>query len=108
MSTTRWIAFLLGLWIAVSAFLGFGSQAYMWSDLVSGVVAIVAGAALIGEVAWEGWIAVLLGAWMVVAAFIPAIHAGSAVYWNNILIGAALVVLGVVPGSHAGQPHPVT
>lgn len=108
MSTSRWITLLLGLWIGVSAFLGFGSQGYMWSDLVSGLVAIAAGAALIGEVAWEGWTAVVLGAWMVIVAFVPAIHGGGAIYWNNVLVGAVLAVLGIVPTSHAGEPHPAT
>jgi hypothetical protein len=108
MSTRRWITTLIGFWIVLSAFLGFGAQGYAWNDLLAGAVAFVAGAALIKEWAWEGWTVVILGAWMVIASFISGLHVGGGVYWNNLLVGVAVALIGLIPTrvGGAGRPHP--
>jgi hypothetical protein len=106
MSTTRWVTFILGLWIALSAFFGFGGQGYLWSDLLSGLIAVGAGVALAKESALEGWFAAILGAWMFIAAFVPALHQGGAMYWNNILVGGVIALVGLIPAGTSGRPHP--
>jgi hypothetical protein len=107
MSTRRWITTLIGFWIALSAFLRFGADGYVWSDLLAGVIAIGAGVALISEWAWEGWTALILGAWMVAATFIPGLHVGSGMFWNNVLVGIAVALMGLITAStgSAGRPH---
>lgn len=111
MSTRRWITALIGLWIVLSAFLGFGARGYAWSDLLAGVIAFGAGIALVKEWAWEGWTVVILGAWMVVATFIPGLHAGGAMHVNNIAVGIAISLVGLTAGgtgTTTGRPHPAT
>ena len=108
MSSTRWIAFVIGLWIAVSAFVGLGDAALFWSDLLAGVAIIATGVTLTRESAVEGWLELILGAWMVAVAFIPGLHGGAALHWNNILVGGVMALLAVIPTGHAGRPHPAT
>ncbi len=98
----RWIVIVLGGWIVLSAFLGLGEQASLWSSLVSGIVVAGTGTMLVKESAWQGWTVVLLGFWMVLVAFVPDLRSGSSLYWNNILIGGTIAVLGMVPSGRAG------
>lgn len=42
MSGSRWTVGLLGLWIAVAAFIGLGSQANLWNNLVVGLTVALA------------------------------------------------------------------
>lgn len=97
MTGTRWTVGLLGLWIAVAAFLGFGSQGHLWNDLLVGLATLTAGFPLIAESKWEGWTAGVLGLWLVVAAFIPGLREGTGLLWNNLLVGLGVVLAAVVP-----------
>lgn len=90
MSGSRWTLAAFGLWIAVSAFLGLGSQGYLWSNLAVGVLIFTMGIPLGVDVKWEGWTEGVLGAWLIVAAFIPGLREGSALVLNNVLAGLAV------------------
>ena len=97
MSASRWTVGLLGLWIAVSAFLGLGSQGHLWNDLLVGAVVLTVGFPLKVESTWEGWTAGALGLWLVVAAFVPGLREGTGLLWNNLLVGGAIALAAVVP-----------
>ena len=42
MSGTRWTVGILGIWVALTAFLGLGLTANFWSDLIVGVAVAIA------------------------------------------------------------------
>lgn len=106
MSGSRWTVGLLGLWIAVSAFLGFGSEAHLWNDLLVGLVILTAGFPLKVESRWEGWTAGVLGLWLVVAAFVPGLREGTGLLWNNLLVGLVVALAAFVPPRNRSEPSP--
>ncbi len=101
MSATRWTLGILGLWIALSAFLQFGHQGDLWNDLLVGTVVLILGITLAAQVTWSAWTVGVLGGWLIVAAFLPTLHSGSAILWNNLIIG--LGVAGVAAVSVGGK-----
>ncbi len=96
MTGSRWILAVLGLWVAFSAFLGFGSEAYMWSNLLAGLLVLVMGVPLVTQVRWEGWAEVVLGLWLVVAAFVPGLREGTGLALNNVFVGLVIGLTALV------------
>ncbi len=90
MNGSRWTLTLLGLWAAASAFLGFGSEGYLWNNLLVGLFVLFAGVPLGTEAKWEGWTEGVLGLWLILAAFLPGLREGAAVMWNNVIVGLAV------------------
>lgn len=101
MTNQRWTLAVVGLWVAVSTFLGFGSEGSLWSNLFAGLVVIAMGTPLGVEVRWEGWTEGILGVWLIIAALVPGLREGSLLAWNNILAGLAILLAAViVPRQH--------
>lgn len=103
MSGTRWTLGILGLWIALAAFLQFGHQGDLWNDLLVGTVVLILGITLAAEATWIAWTVGVLGAWLIVAAFLPSLHSGAGIVWNNLIIG--LGVAGVAAVRAGGKSH---
>jgi hypothetical protein len=88
---------VLGLWLALTGFLGFTPQGNLWDALIVGtIVAIVGFVGLLikGDKRWQGWLSGLLGLWMIFAAFVPDLVAGSGLMWNNLLVGFLIASAG--------------
>jgi hypothetical protein len=92
MKAKRWTLGLLGIWLIVAAFLGFGTTAHLWNDVIVG--ALVALVSLTGERGAWAWLAGIAGIWMIVAGFIPAFLAGAGLIWNNLIAGGLIAVAG--------------
>lgn len=107
MSGKRWTVGLLGLWIALAAFLGMGPQANLWNDLIAGIIIAGLGFPLIAESKWEGWTAGLLGVWLIIAAFIPGLVQGAGLFLNDLLVGGVVALAAFLPPAepHAPQAH---
>lgn len=99
MTAKRWTLGLLGIWLILAAFLGFGTTGHLWNDVIVG--ALVALVSLSGERGTWAWIAGVAGIWMIVAGFIPALVAGAGLIWNNLIVGGLIVIAGF---SLSGQP----
>jgi hypothetical protein len=102
MKAKRWTLGLLGIWLIVAAFLGFGTTAHLWNDVIVG--ALVALVSLTGERGAWAWLAGIAGIWMIVAGFIPAFLAGAGLIWNNLIVGALIGVAGLALGSQQASP----
>ncbi|MFV1986915.1 MAG: SPW repeat protein [Gemmatimonadota bacterium] len=101
MTGTRWTLAALGLWVAASAFMGFGAQGYLWNNLLAGLLVLVLGIPLIVEMKWEAWVVGGLGLWLMVAAFVPGLVQGAALSWNNTLVGLIIATAAfIVPKQH--------
>ncbi len=109
---TGWVVGILGIWMIISPFLGFGAMGYAWIDWVVGVICAILGFASVGARPWQGWLTGIVGVWLFIAGFIPGLHQGAGVYWNDILVGIAFVILGLAmaltraPTRAMGAPPP--
>jgi len=101
--SSGWIITILGIWVLISAFLQFQSNAYFWIDLLDGAVIAIVGFATIPNNATIGWISGIIGLWLMVASFIGGLHIGSGLYWNNLLSGIVIAIMGL---SELGQASP--
>jgi hypothetical protein len=108
MSGSRWTVGILAVWITLSAFLGFGSQAHLWNDLLVGLAVLMAGIPLVVEAKWEGWTAGVLGVWLVVAAFVPGLREGTGLVWNNLLVGGVLAAVALIRPRESSTKSPST
>lgn len=89
-----WTIGILGLWLALTGFLGLSQVGNLWDNLIVGTVVAVVGFAIVGERPWQGWLSGLLGLWMIVAAFVPTLVTGAGVMWNNALVGLVIAAAG--------------
>lgn len=94
MKTKGWIIAILGVWVLLTPFAGFGHRAILWNDLLVGAVLAVTGFTLVKSAAWQGWTAGVLGLWLIVAAFIYGLHVEAGLLWNNVLVGAVTAIAG--------------
>ena len=106
----RWVdpvVMALGAWLIASpAALGYQSTALVWSDLVSGVLAVAFGwLSFSRRKAWAPWGAVLVGTWLV---FAPVIFWAptAAAYNNDTLVGALLIAFGILIPHGMEMPGP--
>lgn len=108
MNWKAWTVGILGLWLALTAFLTLGQQGNLWDDLIVGSIVAVVGFLMIrGDKAWQGWLSGLLGLWMIFAAFVPDLVAGSGLMWNNLLVGFLIASAGFAAlggGAQGGTP----
>jgi len=102
-----WTIGILGLWLALTGFLGLGQVGNLWDDLIVGTVVAIVGFWMTGDKSWQGWVAGLLGLWMLVAAFIPDLVAGAGLTWNNLVVGLVIAAAGFAAlGDGAQDEHP--
>lgn len=104
-----WTNGLLGTYLFIVAFIGFGTTGNMWNDLIVGVVAAVVSLTILKEKPWQGWLGLLVGIYLIIAAFIPSLLTFSGNEWNLIITGILLAVAGygaLGGGSTTHTVHP--
>jgi len=89
-----WVNGILGLWLIVAAFLGFGATANLWNDLIVGLVVAIVSLTILKEKPWQAWLALILGVWMIIAAFIPSLVSGSGYIYNDVISGLIIAIAG--------------
>jgi len=89
-----WTNAILGMWLVVAAFLSFSATGNLWDNLIVGVIAAIAGFAMIKEKSWQGWLAGIMGIWLIIAAFIPVLQISTGYLWNDLLSGVLLIIAG--------------
>lgn len=94
-----WIVGVLGLWMILTPFLGFGPLGYAWNDWAVGVITTLVGFSL--PVGGQRWVAVVFGIWLFISGFIGGLLATPGVWWNNIIVGVLFAIAGF-----AALPHP--
>jgi hypothetical protein len=99
-ATHRWVQapiMALALWLVVSPFtLGYSSRALVWSDVLSGLLALVLSLlALSPRRGLASWLVAFVGLWLL---FAPLVFwsPDAAAYANDTLVGALLVVFGLI------------
>ena len=86
---------ILGLWLLVSAFLGFGQSSSAWNYFIVGIVVVSASFFLIQGKPQQSWIAGILGFWLIIVAIAPSLMSGIGNYLNNIIVGLLITVTGL-------------
>ena len=86
---------ILGLWLLVSAFLGFGPDGSAWNYFIVGIVVVCASFFLIHGKPQQSWIAGVLGFWLIIVAIAPFLVTGIGIYLNNIIVGLLITVTGL-------------
>ncbi len=89
-----WTNGIIGIWLFIAAFLNFSATGNMWDDVIVGVIAAIAGFAMVKEKPWQGWLSGLVGIWLIIAAFIPSLVVGVGNEWNAIICGVLLMIGG--------------
>lgn len=103
-----WTNGIIGIWLFIAAFLNFSSTGNLWNDLIIGVIAAVAGFAMVKDKPWQGWLTGLVGLWLIIAAFIPSLVVGAGNAWNAVICGILLMVggFGALGGSDISHHTP--
>jgi hypothetical protein len=86
---------IIGLWLLVPAFLGFGPNSFAWNYFIVGIVVVSASFFLIRGEPQQSWIAGILGFWLIIVAIAPFLVSGIGVYLNNIIVGLLITVTGL-------------
>lgn len=89
-----WTNGIIGIWLFIAAFLNFSATGNLWDDLIVGVIAAVAGFAMVKDKPWQGWLTGLVGIWLIIAAFIPDLVVGTGNTWNAVICGVLLMIGG--------------
>lgn len=89
-----WIVGILGLWTALTAFLGFGPLGFAWSNWIVGVICAISAFSMAGRRPAQGWIAGLVAIWLFISGFIPGLLTSPGYWWNDLLVGAAFIITG--------------
>ena len=85
---------ILGLWLLVSAFLGFGPNSSAWNYFIVGIAVVCASFFLVHGKPQQSWIAGILGFWLIIVAIAPFLESGIGIYLNNIIVGLLITVTG--------------
>lgn len=92
------INLVLGIWLAVAAFLLTMTGGAFWNDLVGGLVVAVLAAVRVARPTVQtkviGWINAAIGAWFVVAPY-ALDYLATAAYFNDMVVGAGLLIFGL-------------
>lgn len=94
MKKHAWLIGFLGVWILLTAFLGFGHVVILVSNLIAGFFLMLVGFARVNDKPWQGWTVGLLGFWLYVAAFLLDLHVGADLLANNLTVGLVTAVAG--------------
>ena len=86
---------ILGLWLLVSAFIGFGPDGSAWNYFIVGIVLVCVSFFLIHGKPQQSWIAGILGFWLIIVAIAPFLMSGIGTYLNNIIVGLLITVTGL-------------
>ncbi|MGB9592031.1 MAG: SPW repeat domain-containing protein [Candidatus Kryptoniota bacterium] len=97
-----WTNAVLGLWLMVAAFLGFGPTANLWDNLIVGLVVAIASVTILKQKPWQAWLALIFGVWMIIAAFIPSLVDGTGYLYNDLTSGLIIAIAGF---ASFGQSH---
>jgi hypothetical protein len=98
-----WTNGILGLWLILAAFLGFGPTANLANNLIVGaLVGITASTALKGKPG-QSWSALVFAVWMIVAAFIPSLVDGAGYLYNDLISGLVITIAGFASFGHSHQ-----
>lgn len=98
-----WTNGILGLWLILAAFLGFGPTANLVDNLIVGaLVGITASTALKAKPS-QSWTALIFAVWMIVAAFIPSLIDGAGYLYNDLIAGIIITIAGFASFGHAQQ-----
>ncbi len=89
-----WVNGIIGVYIFVVAFFGYGTTGNLWNDIIVGIVAAAIGFSMIKEKPWQGWLGAIVGIWLIIAAFIPSLLTFTGNEWNLIISGVLLMVAG--------------
>lgn len=95
MNVKSWIIVVLGIWLAVAAFLTLGMHGQELDNLAVGLVVAIVGFSMMNHKPAIGWGAGLLGGWVVISAFIPTLVEGSGLHYNNVIFGVLIAVAGI-------------
>jgi nitric oxide reductase large subunit len=98
---------VLGVWLAVSAFLWPHSNAQFNNALIVGLLIAIFGVVASRGVAFGAYANAALGAWLFLSSFfLPTLRAGT--FWNHLLVGIGVFVLAMVrllpSGGRYGRP----
>lgn len=85
---------ILGVYLFIVAFIGYGETGNMWNSLIVGIVTAIAGFSMSKEKPWEGWVSGIVGIWLIIAAFIPSIVGTTTNTLSWILCGLLLTISG--------------
>jgi len=85
---------ILGLWLLVSAFLGFGPDGSAWNYFIVGIVLVSVSFFLIHGEPQQSWITGILGFWLIIVAIAPFLESGISIYLNNVIVGLLITVTG--------------
>ncbi len=89
-----WVNGLIGVYIFIVAFIGFGTTGNLWNDIIVGVVAAGVAFSMIKDKPWQGWLGAIVGIWLIIAAFIPSLLTFTGNEWNLIISGVLLMIAG--------------
>jgi hypothetical protein len=104
MKKQAWLAVVLGAWILLSGFLGFGHIVILVSNLIAGAILMIAGVSMFKVKSWQGWTLFLFGFWLYVAAFLTDLHLGTDLWINNLIVGLVAMLAGFA--AVGGKPEP--
>lgn len=85
---------ILGLWLLVSAFLGFSPDGSAWNYFIVGIAVVCTSFYLIHGKPQQSWVAGILGFWLIIFAYAPFLESGISIYLNNIIVGLLITVTG--------------
>ena len=85
---------IIGLWLIVAAFMGFGPTANLWDNLLVGFTVLSVSFAAIKNKPWQSWLALVLAAWMIASAFVPTLVGGAGYIYNDFISGIIIAVTG--------------
>lgn len=94
MKDLAWIVGILGLWLIVAAFLGFGATTGMWNNLLVGLIVAIVGYNMYESLQWQNWVSMIVGIWLIISAFIPEMRVGDAFMWNALITGILAAISG--------------
>lgn len=100
-----WINLILGAWLFLSPFFGFGAfkDAASWNSYIFGaIVFAISAIALLTPQLWEEWINGIIGLWLIASPFILAFSSHQLATWNDIIVG--ILILGDAIWAGAVQP----
>lgn len=100
---------ILGLWLLIAPFIGFGDAlpAAAWNSWIIGaIVAAVAAIGLSQLSPWAEWVNLVAGAWIFLAPFMFAYGGVDEAAWTHILTGGAIATIAAIGVARRRHPRP--